>query len=172
MNCSPPGSSVHRILLAILEWVAMPSSRGSSWSRDQTRISWIASRLFPIWTTKEALGLLWNYICTPSQVCLILPTKWNTFNLVAADSWPCAGNGGALGGFLMTDLPFPACQSSDSSYIHHIDPERFIWQMRWPVQHPTGQGLWTRFLALLMSWTDGQSWLAGNDQPFLIQVCK
>ena len=29
--CSPPGSSVHGILQArILEWVAMPSSRGSS----------------------------------------------------------------------------------------------------------------------------------------------
>ena len=28
MNCSPPGSSVHRILQArVLEWVAMPSSR-------------------------------------------------------------------------------------------------------------------------------------------------
>ena len=32
---SPPGSSVHGILQArILEWVAMPSSRGSSWLRD------------------------------------------------------------------------------------------------------------------------------------------
>ena len=31
MDCSPPGSSVQGILLArILEWVAMPSSRGSS----------------------------------------------------------------------------------------------------------------------------------------------
>ena len=31
MDCSPPGSSVHRILQArILEWVAEPSSRGSS----------------------------------------------------------------------------------------------------------------------------------------------
>ena len=30
-DCSPPGSSVHGILQArILEWVAMPSSRGSS----------------------------------------------------------------------------------------------------------------------------------------------
>jgi len=29
MDCSPPGSSVHGILQAkILEWVAMPSSRG------------------------------------------------------------------------------------------------------------------------------------------------
>ena len=35
MDCSPPGSSVHGIIQArILEWVAMPSSRGSSWPRD------------------------------------------------------------------------------------------------------------------------------------------
>ena len=40
MNCSPPGSPVHGILQArILEWVAMPSSRGSAWPRDQTSIS-------------------------------------------------------------------------------------------------------------------------------------
>ena len=39
-DCSPPGSSVHGILQArILEWVAMPSSRGSSQTRDQTHIS-------------------------------------------------------------------------------------------------------------------------------------
>ena len=38
MDFSPPGSSVHRILLAkILEWVAMPSSRVSSWPRDWTQ---------------------------------------------------------------------------------------------------------------------------------------
>ena len=31
MDCSPPGSSVHRILQAsLLEWVAIPFSRGSS----------------------------------------------------------------------------------------------------------------------------------------------
>ena len=34
-NCSPPGSSVHGILQAkMLEWVAMPSSRGSSQPRN------------------------------------------------------------------------------------------------------------------------------------------
>ena len=37
MDCSPAGSSVHGILQArILEWAAMPSSRGSSQPRDQT----------------------------------------------------------------------------------------------------------------------------------------
>ena len=41
MDHSLPGSSVHRIFLArILEWVAIPSSRGSSRSRDQTCFSW------------------------------------------------------------------------------------------------------------------------------------
>ena len=35
--CSPPGFSVHGILQArILEWVAIPFSRGSSWPRGQT----------------------------------------------------------------------------------------------------------------------------------------
>ena len=37
MHCSPRGSSVHGILQArILEWVAVPFSRGSSRPRDQT----------------------------------------------------------------------------------------------------------------------------------------
>ena len=40
MDCSPSGSSVHGILQAsILEWVALPSSRGSSQPRDRTCIS-------------------------------------------------------------------------------------------------------------------------------------
>ena len=38
--CSSPGSSVHGLLQAkILEWITMPSSRGSSRPRDQTCVS-------------------------------------------------------------------------------------------------------------------------------------
>ena len=41
LDCSLPGSSVHGILQArILEWVAMPSSRESSWPRNRTRVSY------------------------------------------------------------------------------------------------------------------------------------
>ena len=41
MDCSPPGSSVHGILQTrILEWVAMPSSRGPSQPRDGTHVSY------------------------------------------------------------------------------------------------------------------------------------
>ena len=39
MDCSPPGSYVHGILQArMLEWVAMPFSRGSFQPRDQNQI--------------------------------------------------------------------------------------------------------------------------------------
>ena len=45
IDCSPPGSPVPGILQArILQWVAMPSSRGSSKRRDQTQVSRIAGR--------------------------------------------------------------------------------------------------------------------------------
>ena len=43
MDCSPPGSSVHGVLPAtILKWIAIPFTRGSSWPRDQTHISYIS----------------------------------------------------------------------------------------------------------------------------------
>ena len=55
-NCSLPGSFVHGILQArILEGVAIPLSRGSSWPRDQMWVSCIAGRFFTIWATREAL---------------------------------------------------------------------------------------------------------------------
>ena len=47
-----PGSSVHGISQArIMEWVAIPFSRGSFWPRDQTQVSCIAGRCFTIWST-------------------------------------------------------------------------------------------------------------------------
>ena len=43
MDCSPPGSSVHGVLQArLLEWVAIPFSRGSFWPWDPTQVSCIA----------------------------------------------------------------------------------------------------------------------------------
>ena len=47
VDCSLPGSTVHGIFPSrILEWVAIPFSRGFSWSRDWTCISFIAGRVF------------------------------------------------------------------------------------------------------------------------------
>ena len=43
MDCSPPVSSVHGTLQArILECVAVPSSRESSWPRDRTCVSYVS----------------------------------------------------------------------------------------------------------------------------------
>ena len=63
MGHSLPCSAIHWILQArILEWVAVPSSRGSSWPGDRTYHSCIwasalAGRLFTTSTTWEALFL-------------------------------------------------------------------------------------------------------------------
>ena len=38
----------------ILEWVTYPSSRGSSWSRNQTSIFCIAGGFFTSWATRDA----------------------------------------------------------------------------------------------------------------------
>ena len=78
MDCSPPGSSIHgfsrqsigvgchcllrpmdyrghAILQArMLEWVAIPFSRKSPQSRDQSQVSHIAGRFFTSWATREA----------------------------------------------------------------------------------------------------------------------
>ena len=53
MDCSPPGSSVHRILQArALEWVAVPFS-SSPHPRDHTQGSRIAGRFSVVWATRE-----------------------------------------------------------------------------------------------------------------------
>ena len=57
MGWSPPGFSVHGISQArILKWVAISSSRGSSWPRDQTCVSCvscISRQVLFHWATRE-----------------------------------------------------------------------------------------------------------------------
>ena len=49
MDCRPPGSSVHGILQArILEWVAVPFSRGPSKPRAQTQVFGIVGTFFTV----------------------------------------------------------------------------------------------------------------------------
>ena len=66
LECSPPGSCVHGILQAgLLEWFAVPSSRGPSQPRDRTLVSHIAGRFFTIWATREARQTLRYWILFP-----------------------------------------------------------------------------------------------------------
>ena len=59
LDCSLPGPSIHGFLQTrTLEWVAMPSSRGSSRPRDRTRISHVSCvgrRFFTTLAIWEAL---------------------------------------------------------------------------------------------------------------------
>ena len=55
MDCPPSGSTVHGISqIRIVEWVAIYSSRGSSWSRDQIFISCIGRGNLYCRATREA----------------------------------------------------------------------------------------------------------------------
>ena len=65
MDWSLPGSSVEGILQAgILEWVAMPSSRGSSWPRGRNHVSYVylysqAGFFFTTSANWEARGMMY-----------------------------------------------------------------------------------------------------------------
>ena len=65
LDYSPPASSVHGILQArILEWVAIPFFRGSSWPRDWTWVSHVAGKFFTVWDTRKADKKLSNISIT------------------------------------------------------------------------------------------------------------
>ena len=64
----PPGSSVHRICQArILVWVAMPSSRWSSWPKDGTWVSWLSWRV-----PKSHQGNYLVHYCKKKKKCVFL----------------------------------------------------------------------------------------------------
>ena len=67
MDCNPPHSSVHAIFLArILEWIAIPSSRGSSQPRD--------------WTTIYSVHLMWIDTVWESGIRVKrIQTDWQLF---------------------------------------------------------------------------------------------
>ena len=79
MDCSPAGSSIHGFLQArIPEWVAIPSSRESSWHGNRTCISCIAGRFFTVWAIRE--GNLrhtgWRPGLTVSPPGLLTNVQW------------------------------------------------------------------------------------------------
>ena len=77
---------IHGVLQArILEWVALPFSRGSSQPRVQTQVSCIAGRFFTSWATREApvISVIWMWSCSvvsdslPSHLPTRLVCPWN-----------------------------------------------------------------------------------------------
>ena len=82
VDCSPPGSSVHWIFQArILEWVAISSSRGSSWPRDWTYI--YSSTLDASLDARDASLLHWKMDSLPLSH---LGSPKSSLNLASLDA--------------------------------------------------------------------------------------
>ena len=84
MDCSLPDFSVHGILQAILEWVAISFSRGSSRPRDRTQLFCIAGRRLNLWATRDpnsnllhsnSLFLFFSSLNSPVSPSLLLIKK-------------------------------------------------------------------------------------------------
>ena len=64
----------------ILEWVAIPSSRGSSQTRDWTQVSCVAGRFFTIWATRFDIFLFCTYLwCERWEILSLFfhPAPWD-----------------------------------------------------------------------------------------------
>ena len=88
MDCSPPGSSVHGILQArILEWLASPFSRGSSWPKDQTQSPVLQADSLPSETSGKEITMGTLYVHNqegPSTRSCILNKE-----ALLQDAWWC-----------------------------------------------------------------------------------
>ena len=88
MNCSPSDSFIHGILQArILEWVAISSSRSSSWPRDQTWVSCIAGGFFTIWATRDSFRDC--LIIKKHNQGLVEVRPWTSNQVVRVLAWQC-----------------------------------------------------------------------------------
>ena len=117
-DCSPPGSSVHGILQArILEWVAIPFSRGPYQPRDQTHVSYIGRRIL--------------YHLSHHQEIQLLPTTQNVSR--AMEMEPSC--------FVLFPILFPIATANHSAGDGTEVGERETGRknLRWSVeQRPTG----------------------------------
>ena len=83
VDCSLPDSSVHGISQArMLEWVATSFSRGSSWPKDQTHISWVSfiGRGFSTTAPPGSLGLWMVPGLRMVQPMTVVVGHWCTFS--------------------------------------------------------------------------------------------
>ena len=110
----------------ILEWVAIPFSRGSSRPRNWTHISYIAVRFFTVWATREAQRICWG-ICSYQITPLILylrgttsggSTQWEGGNLE-----PNTTLGWMAGSQLHLDVPWTTLTDpmESKTCIHYLD---------------------------------------------------
>ena len=87
--CHPKDYRVHGILQArILEWVAFPFSRGSSWPRSWTWVSCIADIFFTKWAIREAyIGFNFTYCASSFYFFHIILSVAELYHLLSFGWW-------------------------------------------------------------------------------------
>ena len=96
-DSATPWTIVHQAPLSMelilqdgtLEWVAIYYSRGSSWPRDWTHVSYIsciAGRFFTIWATREDSMFFLSQNTTQFEIVVYLPCVVDTHWIVSHDS--------------------------------------------------------------------------------------
>ena len=105
----------------ILEWVGYPSSRGSSWPRNWTRVSCIAGGFFTNWAIREAQRSLevpfkiWN-ITYPIITCNLILVKYRLHGSPLCTFFRISGL------FSNNAFLYPA----SNIHIHHIHISSYI----------------------------------------------
>ena len=121
MDFSPPGSSVHGILQArILEWVAIFSSRGSSWPRDWAPVSCTSRPVLYHWATWEAkdLPIITLFGCTWVLEAEIATIEMWRCSLICPGSQEVLGSKSACVWFQCVFLiHMPQCFSGTEFYL-------------------------------------------------------
>ena len=131
-DCSLPGSSIHGIFQArILQWVAISTSRGSSWPSDQTCIScisFIVRQMLYHWAMRETkiimnkktcklvyFNLFWKQIGMKMYIHILVVVQSLSHVWLLANPWTAAHqaslsitNSGSLFKLMSIELVMPS----------------------------------------------------------------
>jgi len=123
MDCSLPGFSVHGILQArLLEWLAIPFSRGSSQPWDWTQTSCTEGSFYTIWTTREAQRLIRVnvYWAFPVRQLISYESLW--WMPYVEITWPC---------FSMRQLLLSSANTGGEAEAHPGCSRAHSWSRCW-----------------------------------------
>ena len=113
MDCSPPGSCLHGIFQArILEWVTMPSSKGSSQPRNQSPIlqAELQTDSLPSEPPGKPKNTGMGSLSLLQGIFLIQELNWHPSTCIAVDPGLSPGSGRSPGewmGYHYSILGFP-----------------------------------------------------------------
>ena len=108
----------------ILEWVAVPSSMGSSQPRDQTQVFCTAGGFFTVWATREAHEY-WSGSPIPSPGDLPNPGIEPESPALQADSLPAELPGKPTGAYMWVQMSFLVFFHKSNLWAEFMGPSRW-----------------------------------------------